>query len=46
VKYAVDVDADSGRFPIKWLFHHRWGKKPGKVDGEFILKFLSGFLDF
>ncbi|VAI93324.1 unnamed protein product [Triticum turgidum subsp. durum] len=36
VKYAVDVDADCDRFPVEWLFHHRWGKKPGKVDGEFL----------
>ncbi|KAL3633071.1 Formamidopyrimidine-DNA glycosylase [Castilleja foliolosa] len=29
---AVKVDADSLRFPVEWLFHFRWGKKPGKVD--------------
>lgn len=23
---AVDVSADSDRFPRSWLFHHRWGK--------------------
>ena len=34
--YAVDVDANCDRFPVEWLFHHRWGKKPGKVDGEFL----------
>uniref|UniRef100_A0ACD5ZFJ5 Uncharacterized protein n=1 Tax=Avena sativa TaxID=4498 RepID=A0ACD5ZFJ5_AVESA len=42
VKYAVDVDADSDRFPIKWLFHHRWGKKPGKVDGKKIEFITAG----
>ncbi|XP_040251015.1 formamidopyrimidine-DNA glycosylase isoform X2 [Aegilops tauschii subsp. strangulata] len=34
VTYAVDVDANCDRFPVEWLFHHRWGKKPGKVDDE------------
>ncbi|XP_057772801.1 formamidopyrimidine-DNA glycosylase isoform X3 [Salvia miltiorrhiza] len=29
--FAVKVDADSLRFPTEWLFHFRWGKKPGKV---------------
>jgi formamidopyrimidine-DNA glycosylase len=24
---AVEVQADSSRFPKSWLFHHRWGKK-------------------
>ncbi|KAM0832187.1 hypothetical protein ACQ4PT_065034 [Festuca glaucescens] len=42
VKYAVDVDADSGRFPIEWLFHHRWGKNPGKVDGKKIEFITAG----
>ncbi|XP_051147973.1 formamidopyrimidine-DNA glycosylase isoform X3 [Andrographis paniculata] len=32
--FAVEVDADSLRFPVEWLFHYRWGKKPGKVDGN------------
>ncbi|KAJ0008120.1 hypothetical protein Pint_30185 [Pistacia integerrima] len=31
VQNAVEVDADCSRFPLKWLFHFRWGKKPGKV---------------
>ncbi|XP_024529867.1 formamidopyrimidine-DNA glycosylase isoform X4 [Selaginella moellendorffii] len=31
VMTAVDVDADLERFPRDWLFHHRWGKKPGSV---------------
>ncbi|XP_057772800.1 formamidopyrimidine-DNA glycosylase isoform X2 [Salvia miltiorrhiza] len=32
--FAVKVDADSLRFPTEWLFHFRWGKKPGKVNGK------------
>jgi len=31
---AVEVDADCSRFPLEWLFHFRWGKKPGKISGE------------
>lgn len=27
LRKAVEVDADSSRFPKTWLFHHRWGKK-------------------
>ncbi|OAY62647.1 Formamidopyrimidine-DNA glycosylase [Ananas comosus] len=34
IEYAVEVDADSSRFPAEWLFHFRWGKKPGKVNGK------------
>ncbi|EPS69293.1 hypothetical protein M569_05472, partial [Genlisea aurea] len=33
-KFAVQVDADSLQFPVEWLFHYRWGKKPGKVNGK------------
>jgi hypothetical protein len=40
VTYAVEVDADCDCFPEEWLFHHRWGKKPGKVNGETFLKFF------
>ncbi len=29
VRMAVEVDADSDRFPEDWLFHHRWGGKRG-----------------
>ncbi|XP_020692545.1 formamidopyrimidine-DNA glycosylase isoform X6 [Dendrobium catenatum] len=32
IRYAVEVDADCNSFPIEWLFHYRWGKKPGKVN--------------
>jgi len=27
VEKAVEVDADSDRFPRTWLFHHRWGRR-------------------
>ena len=27
VDKAVAVDADASRFPKRWLFHHRWGKR-------------------
>lgn len=27
VKTAVAVQADYDRYPVSWLFHHRWGKK-------------------
>lgn len=26
VRKAVEVDADSERYPRTWLFHHRWGR--------------------
>ncbi|KAF4348670.1 hypothetical protein F8388_026083 [Cannabis sativa] len=39
VRYAVQVDAESSRFPLEWLFHYRWGKKPGKVNGKELLMF-------
>jgi formamidopyrimidine-DNA glycosylase len=26
VRRAVQVDADSDRFPRGWLFHYRWGR--------------------
>ncbi|XP_057533973.1 formamidopyrimidine-DNA glycosylase isoform X2 [Amaranthus tricolor] len=34
IHLAVEVDADAQQFPFDWLFHFRWGKKPGKVDGK------------
>ncbi|XP_039142173.1 LOW QUALITY PROTEIN: formamidopyrimidine-DNA glycosylase [Dioscorea cayenensis subsp. rotundata] len=34
IQYAVEVDADSTHFPIEWLFHVRWGKKSGKLNGK------------
>ncbi|XP_062155477.1 formamidopyrimidine-DNA glycosylase-like isoform X3 [Alnus glutinosa] len=30
IQYAVRVDAECSRFPLEWLFHFRWGKRPGK----------------
>ncbi|XP_057967782.1 formamidopyrimidine-DNA glycosylase isoform X2 [Malania oleifera] len=38
--YAVEVDADCSYFPLEWLFHFRWGKKPGQVNGKKI-EFIS-----
>ncbi|KAL1565022.1 Formamidopyrimidine-DNA glycosylase [Salvia divinorum] len=32
--FAVEVDAESLRFPTEWLFHVRWDKKPGKINGK------------
>ncbi|XP_011073394.1 formamidopyrimidine-DNA glycosylase isoform X3 [Sesamum indicum] len=40
--FAVQVDADSLRFPDEWLFHFRWGKKPGKVNGKKIEFITAG----
>ncbi|XP_010545746.1 PREDICTED: formamidopyrimidine-DNA glycosylase isoform X2 [Tarenaya hassleriana] len=34
IQHAVQVNANSKEFPQKWLFHFRWGRKPGKVDGK------------
>ncbi|KAG0582130.1 hypothetical protein KC19_3G036200 [Ceratodon purpureus] len=31
---AVSVDADSEQFPQTWLFHHRWDRKPGMIEGN------------
>ncbi|KAF3329559.1 formamidopyrimidine-DNA glycosylase-like isoform X1 [Carex littledalei] len=42
IKHAVEVDADSSRFPSDWLFHVRWGKKPGDVNGEKIEFITAG----
>ncbi|XP_058195855.1 formamidopyrimidine-DNA glycosylase isoform X2 [Rhododendron vialii] len=42
IHYAVEVDADCGRFPLDWLFHYRWGKKPGKVNGKKIEFITAG----
>ncbi len=28
VRKAVEVDADSERYPRRWLFHRRWGRNP------------------
>ncbi|XP_031384477.1 formamidopyrimidine-DNA glycosylase isoform X2 [Punica granatum] len=34
IEWAVQVDAESSLFPLNWLFHYRWGKKPGKANGR------------
>ncbi|KAM5578673.1 hypothetical protein ABKV19_008799 [Rosa sericea] len=34
IEYAVQVDAASTHFPCEWLFHFRWGKRPGKINGK------------
>ncbi|XP_048628212.1 formamidopyrimidine-DNA glycosylase-like isoform X2 [Brassica napus] len=34
ILHAVQVNADSKEFPVEWLFHFRWGKKPGNVNGK------------
>ncbi|XP_015067486.1 formamidopyrimidine-DNA glycosylase isoform X2 [Solanum pennellii] len=41
-EFAVEVDADCSRFPSEWLFHYRWGKKPGKVNGKKIEFITAG----
>ncbi|GAB4850062.1 Formamidopyrimidine-DNA glycosylase [Ancistrocladus abbreviatus] len=42
IQYAVQVDDDSSRFPIDWLFHFRWGKKQGMVNGKRIEFITAG----
>ncbi|XP_058004816.1 formamidopyrimidine-DNA glycosylase isoform X3 [Hevea brasiliensis] len=37
IQYAVQVDAECSCFPLEWLFHFRWGKKPGTVNGKILL---------
>ncbi|KAL7618425.1 hypothetical protein Lser_V15G01279 [Lactuca serriola] len=32
IRHSVKVNADSSRFPVDWLFHSRWGKKPGNLN--------------
>jgi len=34
VKHAVKVGSDDSKFPRTWLFHYRWGKTKGAVDGK------------
>ncbi|KAM0001899.1 putative DNA-(apurinic or apyrimidinic site) lyase, DNA-formamidopyrimidine glycosylase [Helianthus debilis subsp. tardiflorus] len=39
IEHSVEVDAVSSHFPVDWLIHYRWCKKPGKINGmtiEFI----------
>ena len=35
-RVAVDVDADSSRFPEDWIFHHRWAEKKAPKQFSFI----------
>ena len=41
VRRAVAVDADSGRFPRTWLFHHRWGKNREATIGGHPIEFIE-----
>ncbi|GBG67759.1 hypothetical protein CBR_g884 [Chara braunii] len=34
LKTAVELDADCEKFPKNWLFHYRWDKLPGKINGH------------
>ncbi|KAL4559912.1 hypothetical protein LXL04_032058 [Taraxacum kok-saghyz] len=38
IYHSVKVNADSSRFPDDWLFHLRWGKKLGKINGEKVIE--------
>ncbi|MCA9322505.1 MAG: hypothetical protein KDB53_17315 [Planctomycetes bacterium] len=44
VETAVAVDAEKDRLPRGWLFHSRWGRKPGAVTarGEAIEHLILG----
>ena len=35
-RIAVDVDADSSRFPEDWIFHHRWSEKTAPDQYAFV----------
>ncbi len=40
---SVDAGADDSRYPASWIFHHRWGKKAGKIStGEKIKHSVVG----
>ncbi|XP_006595168.1 formamidopyrimidine-DNA glycosylase isoform X3 [Glycine soja] len=41
IHLAVEVDADCSRFPLEWLFHFRWGKKPGKISAGKKIDFIT-----
>jgi formamidopyrimidine-DNA glycosylase len=44
IDLAVEVGADSARYPDDWLFHHRWGggKGPAEVAGRAIRRETVG----
>ncbi|HZH97607.1 MAG TPA: hypothetical protein VEX38_01435, partial [Fimbriimonadaceae bacterium] len=37
---AIELEADSDRFPPDWLFHHRWGGAKGaqEIAGKKIIR--------
>lgn len=39
IRKAVEVEADSDRFPSAWLFHHRWGKQQGSATTRGKIRF-------
>ncbi|XP_020226296.1 formamidopyrimidine-DNA glycosylase isoform X3 [Cajanus cajan] len=41
IQLAVEVDADCSRFPLEWLFHFRWGKRPGKISAGKKIDFIT-----
>ncbi|KAL3696450.1 hypothetical protein R1sor_010526 [Riccia sorocarpa] len=40
VEWSVKVNSDHEQFPKSWIFHHRWNKKPGSLEGHEI-KFIT-----
>ncbi|KAJ3679145.1 hypothetical protein LUZ60_017156 [Juncus effusus] len=42
IKHSVDVNADLTQFPSDWLFHVRWGKKEGEINGKKIEFITAG----
>jgi len=34
INTAIEVSSDDRQFPRTWLFHYRWGKTKGAVDGH------------
>jgi formamidopyrimidine-DNA glycosylase len=44
LKTAIEVEADSDRFPEDWLFHRRWGGKRGqdRIGGKAIVRETIG----
>ncbi len=40
LEQAIEVGADSDKFPPEWLFHHRWGGSKGAdlIEGQQILR--------
>ncbi|KAL2643115.1 hypothetical protein R1flu_010702 [Riccia fluitans] len=40
VEWSVKVNSDHEQFPKSWIFHQRWNKKPGSLEGHEI-KFIT-----